>query len=101
MADKLKATVEHIDDAGKGFHREALHLGEFKHLAAPPTPGVGDAGLSGALSQLSDAFGIAHELLTKLVDTHGSNLRGAASDYHDQDIDTDKMFKDLMGRASK
>ncbi|KNB52983.1 DUF6317 family protein [Streptomyces caatingaensis] len=99
MADKLRATVEHIDEAGKGFHREALHLGEFKHLASPSTPRVGDAGLSEALSVLSEAFGLAHELLTGLVDTHGTNLRGAASDYHHEDLDRRKMFDDLMGRA--
>ncbi|MBZ4318077.1 DUF6317 family protein [Streptomyces huiliensis] len=101
MADRLKATVEHIDDAGRGFHREALHLGEFKHLASPPTPGVGDAALSSALLQLSEAFGIGHELLTNLVTKHGGNLQSAASDYQNQDIDTGKILNDLMGKVSK
>ncbi|WP_171161760.1 DUF6317 family protein [Streptomyces sp. I05A-00742] len=101
MADRLRATVEHIDDAGKGFHREALHLGEFKHLASPPTPGVGDAALSSALLRLSEAFGIGHELLTNLMDKHGGNLRTAAGDYRNQDIDTQKIFNDLMGDMSK
>ncbi|KAB7850261.1 DUF6317 family protein [Streptomyces mobaraensis] len=98
MADRLRATVEHIDDAGKGFHREALEFGKFKHLASPATPRVDDAGLSEALSVLSEAFGLAHQLLTGLVDTHGTNLRGAASDYHNEDIDRGKLLNDLMGR---
>ncbi|MER5781347.1 DUF6317 family protein [Streptomyces mobaraensis] len=101
MSDRLKATVEHIDDAGKGFHREALHLGEFKQLAAPPTPGVGDVALSSALFRLSEAFGIGHELLTNLVDKHGGNLRAAAGDYQNQDIDTQKILNDLMGKVSQ
>ncbi|MFI1968047.1 hypothetical protein BLA24_21390 [Streptomyces cinnamoneus] len=99
MSDELRTTVEHIDDAGKGFHREAIHLGEFKHLASPATPGVGDLALSSALVQLSDAFGIAHELLTGLVDRHGTSLRGAAADYQDQDVDIETLFRDMMGKA--
>ncbi|MGK5642146.1 DUF6317 family protein [Streptomyces sp. URMC 126] len=99
MADRLKATVEHIDDAGKGFHREALHLHEFKHLSSPATPSVGDSSLSAALSQISDAFGIAHELLTGLMDRHGSSLRSAAGEYHDKDIDIRGVLDDMMGKA--
>ncbi|MGI5337891.1 DUF6317 family protein [Streptomyces sp. CA-181903] len=101
MADRLNATVEHIEDAGRGFHREALHLAEFRHLASPPTPRVDDAALGSALARLSEAFGIGHQALTALVTRHGHNLQAAAGDYRNQDIDTRGIFADLMGKAAK
>ncbi|MGW1200617.1 DUF6317 family protein [Streptomyces sp. NPDC002536] len=96
MSDRLRATVDHIDATGKAFHREAAELARTRHLASPPTPGVGDVALSSALSHLSDAFGAAHQMMTGLIDGHGSKLRKAAADYRNTDIDVHGMFDDLI-----
>lgn len=99
MSDRLRATVDHIDDTGKAFHREAVDLGDVRHLASPPTPGVGDVALSSALLGLSDAFGAAHRMMTGLIDGHGSKLRKAAVDYRNTDIDVHGMFDDLIEKC--
>ncbi|MCC2275782.1 DUF6317 family protein [Streptomyces sp. ET3-23] len=98
MSDKLRATVDHIDDTGRAFQQEAVDLGRTAHLASPPTPGVGDVALSSALLRLSDAFGAAHRMMTGLIDGHGSKLRKAAADYQNTDIDLHGMFDDLIDK---